>query len=413
MYLCSIMNKQLNPTSDKQRYIILDALRGFALLGICLANFPEFSLWSFLSQEEQMSMPTASTDTIVRFWQYFLIDAKFYAIFSMLFGIGFSIILSHAEERGSNGIRLFYKRMTALLCIAAVHLLLIWSGDILCLYAIVGMLLPLLRKLSNKQLLWVAGICWFSPVCLDLWQQLSGVSLSAPIVNLWWAKAHSYGITEENFASWLRDAKSYEGVHQFLMQGAIERMYEFVDGHRLLKVLGLFLIGYCIGRNKLYARLNEFRLPQVRLAAVLCLTTGCITSYFYSMSAVSGHPWGLATHSFLYATSALTMAWGYMLLFCLLWMKYPDGIMFRLLAKPGQMALTNYMCQSLMGILIYYGVGFGLGLSMGLWQVELTALAVFAVQILLSHLWMRHFRYGPLEWLWRMCTYGKRLPLRR
>lgn len=89
-------------------------------------------------------MPTAGVDRVVRFLQYLLVDAKFYGIFSILFGIGFSIILSHAEERGSSGIRLFYRRMLVLLGFALVHLLCIWSGDILCLYAVVGMLLPLL-----------------------------------------------------------------------------------------------------------------------------------------------------------------------------------------------------------------------------------------------------------------------------
>lgn len=84
----------LEPTTEKQRFIILDALRGLALLGICLANLPEFALWTFLSGEEQAAMPTAEADRVVRFLQYFIVDAKFYSIFSILFGIGFSIILS-------------------------------------------------------------------------------------------------------------------------------------------------------------------------------------------------------------------------------------------------------------------------------------------------------------------------------
>lgn len=226
-----------------------------ALLGICLANLPEFALWTFLSGEEQAAMASAEADKVVRFLQYFLVDAKFYSIFSILFGIGFSIILNHAEERGNSGIQLFYRRMLVLLGIALAHLLLIWSGDILTLYAVVGMLLPLVRKLTDKQLMTVAGVCLLAPVLLDGWQEWKDVDFAAPLEAAWWAKAHSYGITEENFATWLRDAEGYVAVHQFLMQGAIERMWEFVGGHRLLKVPGLFLIGYCIGRNRLYARL--------------------------------------------------------------------------------------------------------------------------------------------------------------
>lgn len=133
------------------------------MLGICLANLPEFALWTFLSGEEQAAMASAEADKVVRFLQYFLVDAKFYSIFSILFGIGFSIILNHAEERGNSGIRLFYRRMLVLLGIALAHLLLIWSGDILTLYAVVGMLLPLVRKLTDKQLMTVAGVFFWHP----------------------------------------------------------------------------------------------------------------------------------------------------------------------------------------------------------------------------------------------------------
>ena len=82
----------MEPTTEKQRFIILDALRRLALLGICLANLPEFALWTFLSGEEQAAMPTAEADRVVRFLQYFIVDAKFYSIFSILYyGIGFGM----------------------------------------------------------------------------------------------------------------------------------------------------------------------------------------------------------------------------------------------------------------------------------------------------------------------------------
>lgn len=407
------MNNSLTPTTEKQRFIILDAMRGLALLGICLANFPEFGLWTFLSREAQEAMATAHADNAVRFIQYVLVDAKFYSIFSILFGIGFSIILSHSEDRGNSGIPLFYRRMLALLGIGIMHLMLLWSGDILALYAVTGMLLPLIRKLSDRRLLVLAGVCFILPVLLDMWQELSGTSISAPLVSAWWVKAHSYGITENNFATWLRDADGYLGVHQFLMQGAIERMYEFVDGHRLLKVLGLFIIGYIIGRNRLYAHLveNKHRISKV---FIISIAIGLPTSILYAHSATSEHCWGLTVHSLLYAISAYPMAMAYIAAFCLLFLRRPKSLLFSLLAKPGRMALTNYLSQSLLGIAIYYGIGFGMGLSMGLWQIELIALSVFLLQIFLSHLWMHYFRYGLVEWLWRILTYRRWLnPVRK
>ena len=111
------MTDTISPIKPKQRYIILDTLRGLALLGICLANFPEFSLYTFLPEKMKAAMPTAEVDTIVRYLQYIFIDGKFYTIFSLLFGIGFSIILSNAEKNNRNGIKIFYRRMLVLFLI--------------------------------------------------------------------------------------------------------------------------------------------------------------------------------------------------------------------------------------------------------------------------------------------------------
>lgn len=108
---------QFVPVRASERYVILDALRGFALLGICMANFPEFSLFTFLKPEVVAEMPTAEVDKVVRFLMYMFVDGKFYTLFSLLFGIGFSIIIRHVAQRGGNGLHVFYRRMLLLLVI--------------------------------------------------------------------------------------------------------------------------------------------------------------------------------------------------------------------------------------------------------------------------------------------------------
>ncbi len=140
----------IQPTTLRQRHLILDALRGMALLGICLANYPEFSLYTFLDSSVTAAMPTAPVDTVVKYLQYIFIDGKFYTLFSILFGIGFSLMLTNAREKGINGLRIFYRRMAILLLIGLIHLVFLWAGDILILYAFVGFFLPLFRKLSDK-----------------------------------------------------------------------------------------------------------------------------------------------------------------------------------------------------------------------------------------------------------------------
>ena len=290
------------PTTERQRHLILDLLRGLALMGIALANFPEFALWTFLSAEEQAAMPTAEVDRVVRYAQYLLVDGKFYTIFSLLFGIGFSLILAR------HGRRLFLRRMLLLVAIGFLHLMFIWSGDILLLYAIGGLLLMLFVKLSDRQLLWVALLLIVVPVGLDALTEFGGVAFATPFYSMWWTVAGANGIYEDNFATWLRDAATYREVFAFLQQGACERLWEFVEGHRLPKVLGLFILGYLAGKHRLYARLGEVPMKPLFFAS---LGWGFPLSLLYAWRAVEGHPWGLTIHSLLYALSVIPLALAY------------------------------------------------------------------------------------------------------
>ena len=398
------IKEKAGPTTERQRHVILDAMRGVALMGIALANFPKFGLWTFLSGDEQMAMPTAGTDRVVRFLQYLLVDGKFYTIFSLLFGIGFSLILAR------HGRRLFLRRMLILVAIGFLHLMFIWSGDILLLYAVGGLLLTLFVSLNDRALLMLALSLILIPIGLDALTEFCDVDFAGPFYQAWWAQAEAQGINEDNIASWLRDADSYGEMFAFLSQGAYERIWEFVEGHRLPKVLGLFILGYLIGRHQLYARLQQ--LPLKRIFWPLFLAALPL-SMLYAWSAVSGHSWGRTIHSLLYAVSVIPMAAVYIIGICLAYLRSPHAAAFRWLAAPGRMALTNYISQSLIGIGLFYGIGLGLGTTFGLIHIELTAIAVFLAQILLSLLWLRSFRFGPLEWLWRLLTYGQYVPLRK
>ena len=390
------------PTTERQRHVILDALRGLALMGIALANFPEFALWTFLSSEQQAAMPTAYIDEIVRFLQYLVVDGKFYSIFSILFGIGFSLIM----ER--HGLRLFVRRMLILVIIGFLHLMFIWSGDILLLYAVGGLLLTLMIGLSDKSLFILALSLIMIPVGLDALIEFGGFDFPEPFYQAWWNKAEALGINEANFASWLRDANSYGQMFAFLIQGAYERLWEFVEGHRLPKVVGLFILGYLASKHRLYARLQD--LPLLK-ALYWSVSIGLPTSLLYAWSATSGHPWGLTVHSLLYAVSVIPLAIVFIISICLLYLQSPKSVVFRWLAAPGRMALSCYISHSLIGVLLFYGLGFGLGTSLGLVYIELIALVVFFIQIIVCRIWLNYFRFGPLEWLWRMLTYGRYFPI--
>jgi len=399
------------PTQPKERYVILDAWRGFALLGIALANFPEFSLWTFLSAEQKSALPTASWDGWVRYVEYFLVEGKFYTIFSVLFGIGFSIIIEHAARRGVNGFRIFYRRMLLLFLIGMAHMMLLWSGDILALYAAMGMLLPLFRKLSDRWLLGIAGGLLLLPVLVDGFTEACGWHPSAWFQGRMQHYCDLYGITEERYATWLQEQTSYVGVLQFLVQGACVRMMEFIEGNRYFRVMGLFLIGLYAGRHRLYADLESRAGTLLRFACRLLLM-GLPVAVFYAYSGVNHQPWGITVHSMLYTFSVFPMGFAYMALMALWHAGHRRQRIFPLLAAAGRMALTCYIGQSVLGMLLFYGIGFGMGASMGLCWVFLIAIGVYCAEVLFARVWFRWFQYGPLEWVWRMLTYGRYLPIR-
>ena len=383
----------------KKRYIILDALRAFAILGICLANFPEFSLWTF-------SDPAGwtVTDKVTRAIQTFLSDGKFYTLFSLLFGMGFSIQLENAGQKT----RLFYRRMVVLFLIGLIHLFFLWSGDILMLYAAMGMFLPLFRRFSPRSILYAAGIFLVLPVICEA---LFGTRLSDPLLREQWRICGLYGITEANFGTWLADIRNYRGMLQFLHQGAVERMWEFVTSYRFFKVLGLFLTGYAVGREKLFSDLSSHR-KLLKDILKYCLLLGVPVSFLYTWSSMSGEPFGAVSHSVFYLLSVYPMGFAYAAGFCLLFDRSPEGRGWLLLTKPGRMACTNYLGQSVLGILIFYGIGFGFGGKVSLLGTEAVAVGVYAFQVAVSALWLKYFRFGPVEWVWRMLTYGQKMPMR-
>lgn len=404
-------NERMAPVKTSKRYVILDALRGFAILGICAANYPEFSLYTFQSKEITDAMPTAAIDRVLRFLLYFLVDGKFYTLFSLLFGIGFSIIISNAARKGVNGFRIFYRRMALLTLIGFLHLMFIWSGDILMLYALLGMCLPLLRNVSDRGLLRTAAFFLLLPIAVDAVTQVLGVSLSAPAVREQWRYCDRYGITEENFGYWLRDATSYGDMFKFLIQGAWVRVQEFVDGNRYFKVFGLFVLGFYIGRNRMYADLAA-RKPLLRRVTVIGLAAGLPLSLLYAWSCMNGHPLGNAVHTAIYTVSVYPLGLAYMCGMCLMYLRHNDLAVWRRLAYPGRMALTNYIGQSVIGALLFYGIGLGLGASFGLVYTELIVAGVYLFQMAFSRVWLRFFRFGPLEWIWRMLTYGRWFDIR-
>ena len=405
------MSTKVSPVKSSERYAILDVLRGIALLGICLANYPEFSLYTFQGEEVVEAMPTANIDHIWRYFHFAFIEGKFYTLFSLLFGIGFSIIISNIAQKNQGVYTIFYRRMFFLAVIGFLHLLFLWAGDILLLYALIGFLLPLFINTSNKKLLIFSSILILFPVVIDTFRVLTDnrFSLVIPVKTAIEYFNAKNGITDDNFGVWLLEGKNYSDVLKFNLSGSFIRCQEFIEGNRVFKVLGLFILGLYIGRNRIYARLEE----HIMLLKKVCkygFIFGLPLSCLFAWSEVNAHPMGLIANSAIYALSVVPLSFAYISSLCLWYIKNKEKKIFKIMAAPGRMALSNYIGQSVIGMIIFYGIGFKLALS-GLVYVELIAAGVFIFQILCSNLWLRYFRFGPLEWIWRMLTYLKWLKI--
>jgi uncharacterized protein len=302
--------------------------------------------------------------------------------------------------------------MIILALIGFLHLMFLWAGDILLLYALTGLMLPLFRNISNKKLLIISAVLILFPIIIDSFKVLSDhrFTLEIPVKKALQFFNEKNGITGDNFSIWLLEGKNYSDVLKFNLSGSFIRCMEFIEGNRVYKVLGLFILGLYIGRNKIYERLGEYteKLKDIRNYGFLI---GLPVSFIFAWNEMNQRPMGLIANSVAYAFSVVPLSFAYISSICLWHIKHQDRKIVKVISSPGRMTLTNYIGQSALGIIIFYGVGFGLALK-GLIYVELIAIGVFLFQVLFSNIWLHYFRYGPVEWILRMLTYLKFLNIK-
>lgn len=407
-----------DPAQQHERSRILDILRGVALLGIILANYPVISLWVFQGPAVWDTMPTAAIDRAIGFFHFTFLDGKFYTLFSLLFGIGFSIILLRAQQKNTNGLAIFYRRLFILLLIGIFHSLFLWIGDILLLYALTGMLLPLFRNVPDKKLLVISATLILCPILMDTLKIVSDNRINPG--NLF-SSLHAdmegrIGINGANFGTWVVDHTTYPELFKFNCAEFFMRWQMLFNSNRPFKVLGIFILGLYVGRKLIYARLEENKALLKKIQA-RGFMIGLPLSVAYAYFELKGGPHfpdpGALLTTVLYALSVVPLSLAYTSTICLWYLKNSKSRFLNVFAAPGRMALTNYLLQSIIGIGIFYGIGLGLGAKTGLAYVLLIAIAVYIVQVICSFFWLQYFNYGPFEWIWRMLTYGKILKLRK
>ncbi|HMU47953.1 MAG TPA: DUF418 domain-containing protein [Chitinophagaceae bacterium] len=407
-------NQQAMPIGVSDRSDILDILRGFALFGVLLDNVFGFTGWGFLTQPQREALSTWPADGIVGMLEQVFINGKFYSLFSLLFGIGFSIILIRNEKKGINPLKIFYRRLGFLLLLGLIHLLFFWEGDILSLYALIGFILPLFRKLSDKTLITLAVILVLSPLLFDLLSVIFHYKNGSFLEEIAYGIDKKTGVPSENYGEYLyKNGAGWQEWRNWQASGYLYRYSYILDSNRIPKVLGMFLIGFCIGRKMMYLHLEEHisLFKKLRFwGFMIGIPSAIACFYFEFFQKHIPSPTGLL-HTLFYATSVVPLSLAYTSIVCLLWIKYGNKSKLRFLAPMGRMALTNYLAQTFLGIFIYYGVGLGLGGSIGPSLFVPIGIGVYLIQVLYSNLWFRYFNYGPFEWIWRMLTYGRVLKM--
>jgi uncharacterized protein len=376
-------SQSLQPTTQTDRMPLLDALRGFALLGVLLANLNSFAQ----SVKTEMGEPVESIAHI-------LIDTKFITLLTVLFGAGFYYQWKKAADAGI-AFRSFYgRRMFWLFVIGSVHAHLFWYGDILRVYAMTGALLLLFPINNNK-----AMLRW-------------AIIFTIPLTAIAFIAQQATPYFTDDYPTWDKISNtimqgSYRGV--LSMNWAIDPIRHFLKDSVLTLVasLGKALLGVWLAQNNFFmGEVNELKVTRVWLWSGLIfgvpssITLWALQSGRFEIDSpfmlwipfvVAG---GLVLHALFYL--AAFMKW---------FQRNRNFVIARLLIATGRMTLTNYLIQTIIGIGIFYGMGFGLAGKLGYTIVVLFGLVFFALQMTLSAWWLSRFKAGPVEWLWRRLTY--------
>ncbi len=399
------------PAAEQERIVSLDALRGVAVGGILLANVFVFFGLLFDPNGRLDLLPTARLDRGIEFLEHVVVEGKFYSIFSLLFGIGFGLQLS---RRGELAIGRFRRRLTVLVGIGFVHASLIWAGDILLLYALLGFTMPWFSRRSDRSLVrWTVGLL-ATPTVLYVIAVAVSMAMGVPPATEASPNGPAQNIPPEILT--LINAVGTGGFRDAFIANLVflvGRWLDLVVTVRFPKVLGMFVLGLWVVRQGIATDPGSYRPLLVKWRRI---------GLGIGLPLNVGAAWALAVWPYLPPSAgALLGVAGQGIGFPLLALGYASAIVLAAInrnsiigqfASVGRMALTNYLMHSIVCVTLSYGFGFGLWGRIGALQAWGIALAVVLLQIPLSRWWLSGHRYGPMEWVWRRLTYGRPLLMR-
>jgi uncharacterized protein len=371
----------------------IDAVRGFALFGILVVNIMAFSSVYYGTG---LTPPYEFTtlDNLLAFIILTFFELKFYLLFSFLFGYSITLQIQSAEKAGSAFLPRIIRRQTGLFVIGALHALILFHGDILTTYAILGLLLVAIRRVSNNAKLLLAFTLMLSTAAF--WIAMAWLQESHTADNA----AYSHSIADAALIAWRGDPVMI--IHQHILG-----LTDFLPLLLLLQApcaFAMFLVGFVAGQRRLFS-LYKTHAPTFDKLFIWGVAIGLPGGILYAVAtqSMAGTPIETAAMALAILTSpflSLAMLIGMVKLFNMNGSQHLRNWF----ADLGRMALSNYLLQSLVCALIFHGYGLGLVERLSLSQVFGVAVLIFSAQLLFSRWWMSHFRYGPLEWLLRALT---------
>lgn len=348
----------------------VDALRGFALLGVCLANFPNFNMGSALVgvgvPSDSPEVPT-SLDSAAGYAVNLLVDGRFISIFEMLFGFGIALMATRLAQAGIRTWPVLVRRLTFLAVAGLLHTLVIWTGDILFLYAVVGLaFLPVV--LGSTRVLWIVGAMCF------------GIAVASSLA--------AGAVSPEG------PGRAQPGLSLLPVLSTVSR------------TLWLFSVGALIYRHGLVRRLRVHDAPGRAL-----LIVGLVVGLPAAIVSAPSLPLADRLHPMFgdlaFSVGAPFLAGTYIVIFMTWYSRYDSSLVAVALTSLGRLAFSAYILQSIIGGAVHT-VADWTGVPLGRFALFMAALIVVVLQSATATLWLSRFSYGPLEGLWRAVTYWRR-----
>ena len=380
----------VQPVQANNRTAIVDILRGWAILGVVIGNYTDYT---FIGKPFVIK-PDVVSNTL-QFVNQFFFAAKSWTMLSLLFGYGFAVVMDKMKQQGKNPLTFFSKRMFWLLVIALVNSA-FWFGDILKDYALLGFLLMLCHNISGKKAL----------ICAII------LLVMLPFIQAWVAYALPYdymgAVTKQVLPTLY--GSSFTDVFIAQLKGTyylqiILPQYA-ISVHVMM--FACMLLGLAAQRIDFFNNLSVFK-KKIKTTFYIAWITTIVLAVLLTIAGDLKLFTYMRPRYWLIFATMISILTG----ICWLYTNEKLKLFFDGLQAMGKMTLSNYMAQNIIAVFIFLNVGLGLFNTMPFWFYFTAAVVVFILQIFLSKWWLSKFNYGPVEWIWRQLSYGKRLPLKK